>query len=988
MLEKHYKPSAVEGEIYRQWEEAGAFKAGAGKTEGADSFCVVIPPPNVTGSLHMGHALNNTLQDILVRFARMQGKDVLWQPGTDHAGIATQMVVERQLMERQEPGRREMGREAFVERVWKWKEESGGTIIGQLKRLGASCDWSRERFTMDEGLSDAVLRVFVQLHKEGLIYRDKRLVNWDPHFETAISDLEVENKEVDGHFWHFKYPLENGETYEYVEKDEDGNVVVRETRDYISIATTRPETMLGDGAVAVHPSDERYAPIVGKRVLLPLADRYIPVITDDYPDPDFGSGAVKITGAHDFNDYQVAKRHDIPMYILMDTKAQMLDAEHVPEKYRGMDRFEARKAIVADLEERGLMIQVEDKKIMQPFGDRSGVVIEPYLTDQWFADAKTLAKPALEAVYKGDTKFIPKNWEKTYFQWLENIEPWCISRQLWWGHRIPAWYGPDLGKFGEYDFSSLSKVICAETQEDAVKQFEAYYLENNDEFYPYVFVAESKQAAEAHTFGGVADHSGGIAIYRDEDVLDTWFSSALWPFSTLGWPEETPELKRYYPTSVLVTGFDIIFFWVARMMMMGTHFMKDAPFPDVYIHALVRDEKGQKMSKSKGNVMDPLDLIDGIDLDGLIEKRVAALSKKDERKRIERDTKKDYPKGIEGYGADALRFTLAIMAAQGRDVKLSVSRIEGYRNFATKLWNAARFAEMNECVPQADFKPEAAKASVNRWIAGETERTALAIAEAIETYRFNDAASAIYQFVWHTFCDWYLELSKPILMGADEDAKIETRAMVAWTLDRIVTMLHPFMPFITEELWQRIGDAAGGRKAMLILSEWPNLSGLQDKAADEEMAWIIELISEIRSIRSEMNIPPSVRIPLIISGADGSLKTRLSNHEETVSRLARLETMGFEKTPPKGAVQIVMKDCVLALPIAGIVDLDAETSRLGKEIEKIQGEIGALDRKLADEKFISRAPEHVVEENRERLVEANAAEKRLNAALKRIQTVI
>jgi valyl-tRNA synthetase len=1011
MLEKHYKPSEIEPTIYKQWEESGAFRAGPKKKtkkkggKAAEPFCIVIPPPNVTGSLHMGHALNNTLQDILIRFERMRGKDVLWQPGTDHAGIATQMVVERQLMERQQPDRRAMGREAFVERVWEWKAESGGTIIGQLKRLGASCDWSRERFTMGEDGSandpmvQAVINAFVQLYNEGLIYRAKRLVNWDPHFESAISDLEVENKEVDGHFWHFKYPLENGETYEYVEKDADGNVTFRELRDYIAIATTRPETMLGDGAVAVHPSDQRYAPIVGKRVLLPLAERYIPIIADEYPDPDFGSGAVKITGAHDFNDYQVAKRHDIEMFILMDTKGQMLDAEYVPEKYRGMDRFEARKAIVADLEARGLMIQVENKKIMQPFGDRSGVVIEPYLTDQWFADAKTLAAPALAAVRKGDTKFVPQNWEKTYFQWLENIEPWCVSRQLWWGHQIPVWYGPAIAskENGKHpagldfvrrrkDASGLTVLsfedpvmFCATSEAEALQQAADYYgYEATVTSWP-----NYRDQIAAIAAGVANDYR--IPIYRDEDVLDTWFSSALWPFSTLGWPENTPELKRYYPNSVLVTGFDIIFFWVARMMMMGLHVMKEIPFPTVYIHALVRDEKGQKMSKSKGNVMDPLDIIDGCTLDELVEKRVAALSKKDDRKRIERDTKKDYPNGIEGYGADALRFTLAAMAAQGRDVKLSMARIEGYRNFATKLWNAARFGEMNECKPSKSFKPGGAKESVNRWIAGEVQRTAAAVTQGIEQHRFNEAAGAIYQFVWGTFCDWYLELAKPVLGGADGAAKEETRAMFAWVLDQILILLHPFKPFITEALWQQISEAAGGRDTMLIVADWPELSGLEDKTADEEIGWLIDLISEVRSVRSEMNVPPGAQIPLVIAGADKALKARAEKHQGTLSRLARLASIGFEKSPPKGAVQIVTKDAIVALPLAGVIDLAAEGERLKREIDKVKGEIEKLDQKLSDEQFTARAPEHVVEENRERRDQASAAQKRLHDALKRLQ---
>ncbi|HEV7415463.1 MAG TPA: valine--tRNA ligase, partial [Tianweitania sediminis] len=783
MLEKTYDSKTVEPRIAQKWADADAFRAGAGAEEGAEPFTIVIPPPNVTGSLHMGHALNNTLQDILVRFERMRGKNVLWQPGMDHAGIATQMVVERQLAERQQPTRRQLGREAFIDKVWEWKNESGGTIFNQLKRLGASCDWSRERFTMDEGLSQAVIEVFVSLYKEGLIYRGKRLVNWDPKFETAISDLEVESREVDGHMWHFKYPLAGGETYTYVEKDADGNVILSEERNYISIATTRPETMLGDGAVAVHPSDERYAPIVGKLCEIPVGPkehrRLIPIITDEYPDPDFGSGAVKITGAHDFNDYQVARRNNIPLYRLMDATASMrsdgepytvcaaqalelaksgeLPSENevdginlVPEEYRGLDRFTARERIVQAINAEGLAVTrkddegndvpyVESKKIMQPFGDRSGVVIEPMLTDQWFADAKTLAEPAIASVREGRTNFVPKTWEKTYFEWMDNIQPWCISRQLWWGHQIPAWYGPDGSVFVEKD---------EETALDAAVQ---HYLSHEGPW--KAWVQERLETFEP-----------GSILTRDEDVLDTWFSSALWPFSTLGWPDETQELATHYQTDVLVTGFDIIFFWVARMMMMGLHFMDEEPFHTVYVHALVRDKNGAKMSKSKGNVIDPLDLIDE-------------------------------------YGADALRFTLAIMAAQGRDVKLDPARIAGYRNFGTKLWNATRFAEMNGAKRNDALWLADAKLPVNRWILTELTRTAREITTGIETYRFNEAAASAYRFVWNQFCDWYLELLKPVFMGEDEAAKAESQAVAAFVLDEIYKLMHPFMPFMTEELW-------------------------------------------------------------------------------------------------------------------------------------------------------------------------------------------
>ncbi len=938
MLDKTYRPSDIESRIYAAWEQAGAFECGRPDRVDAEPYCIVIPPPNVTGSLHMGHALNNTLQDILIRFERMRGKDVLWQPGTDHAGIATQMVVERQLMEHQQPDRRAMGREAFVERVWAWKEESGGTITNQLRRLGASCDWSRERFTMDDGLNEAVLKVFVELYREGLIYKDKRLVNWDPTFETAISDLEVENIEVDGNMWHFKYPLEGGETYEYVEKDADGNIVLSETRDFISIATTRPETMLGDGAVAVHPEDERYAPIVGRLCEIPVGPkehrRLIPIITDDYPDPEFGSGAVKITGAHDFNDYAVARRNKIPLYRLMDEKAYMRDdgapyAEAaaaamalvrdggepdvkyvdtinlVPDEYRGLDRLEARKRVVADIDAEGLMIEVEDKRIMQPFGDRSKDVIEPMLTDQWFADAETLARPAIEAVEKGETVFVPKNWEKTYFEWMRNIQPWCVSRQLWWGHQIPAWYGPD------------GEVFVAHDEDEARDLARKHYGEDKP-------------------------------LERDPDVLDTWFSSALWPFSTLGWPDETPELKRYYKTDVLSTAHDIIFFWVARMMMMGLHFMKEVPFHTVYIHAIVKDEKGQKMSKSKGNIIDPLVLIDD-------------------------------------YGADALRFTMAAMAAQGRDVKVANSRVEGYRNFGTKIWNAARFLEMNACVRTADFDPKNLDQGVNRWIAGEVEKAAAAVTAGIEAYRFNDAAGAIYRFVWHVFCDWYVELIKPALQGDDEAAKAETRAAAAWAFDKALALLHPFMPFITEELWERLGETGPKRETMLILAEWPADQGLIDPQADAEFDWVTRMVSEVRSIRAEMNVPAGARIPVVAIDAGQTTCKRMEANAEALRTLARLDGITGADEAPKGSVQFVIDETTFALPLEGVIDISAETERLNREIGKVGAEIKQLSAKLANENFVSRAPEHVVEEQRQRKADAEAVEAKLNDALKRLQ---
>jgi valyl-tRNA synthetase len=906
MIETTFNPKEVEPRWSKAWEDSGAFKP---KTDPkADPFCIVIPPPNVTGSLHIGHALNNTLQDVLIRFERLRGKSVLWQPGMDHAGIATQMVVERKLAEAGgNEDRRSLGREEFVKRVWLWKEESGGMIFNQLRRLGASCDWSRERFTMDEGLSEAVLKVFVQLHKEGLIYKDKRLVNWDPHFETAISDLEVENKEVAGHFWHFKYPLENGETYEFpIAYDDEGKPTEWETRNYIAIATTRPETMLGDGAVAVHPSDTRYAGIVGKRVLLPLAERYIPIIADDYPDPDFGSGAVKITGAHDFNDYKVARAHNLPMYILMDTKGRMADAEHVPAKYRGLDRFEARKQVVADIEAIGLLDRIENKKIMQPFGDRSNVVIEPMLTDQWYVNAGELAKNAIAAVETGKTKFVPEAWTKTYYQWMRNIEPWCVSRQLWWGHRIPAWYGPDGHTF-------------VEVSEDA-----------------------AKSAAKKH-------YGKAVELRQDEDVLDTWFSSGLWPFSTLGWPEKTAELKKFYPTSTLVTAHDIIFFWVARMMMLGMHFMTEVPFHEVYIHALVRDAKGQKMSKSKGNTMDPLELIDK-------------------------------------FGADALRFTLAAMAAQGRDIKLSEQRIEGYRNFGTKLWNASRFAQMNECAVWDEYDPRSPEQTVNKWIVGETAKAAAAVTRELEARRFNEAAGALYKFVWNVYCDWYLEFIKPLLNGEDEAAKLETRRTAAWALDQILILLHPFMPFITEELWTRLGEFGAKRKGMLIVEEWPVLSDdLIDPSAEAEIDWMVRLIEDTRSTRSELNVPAGARIPLLLIGADAATQARLERYQDLIDRMARLEYSTSADVAPKGSVTFVLDGSTVALPLQGVVDLPAEAARLAKEIAKLESEVAKMDAKLGNEAFVAKAPEEVVEELRERREEEAASAIKLKHALEQIK---
>lgn len=907
MLEKTYDAAATEPKIAERWEEAGAFKAGAGAKPGADPFAVVIPPPNVTGSLHMGHALNNTIQDIMVRFERMRGKNVLWQPGIDHAGIATQMVLERQLAERKEPNRHAMGREKFIERIWQWKAESGGMISNQLRRLGASCDWSRERFTMDEGLSRAVLEVFVTLYKQGLIYRDKRLVNWDPKLLTAISDIEVESREIKGHLWHFRYPLEN------VPFDPEN------PHTYIIVATTRPETMLGDTGVAVNPKDERYHALVGNDVILPLVGRHIPIVADDYADPEAGSGAVKITPAHDFNDFEVGKRNNLRAINILTPEAAITlkdnvdfleDLELTAElkalivKLDGMDRFAARKRIVELMDERGYLEKIDDHTHAVPHGDRGGVPIEPYLTDQWYVNAGELAKPAMAAVRDGRTQIVPKNWEKTYFDWMENIQPWCVSRQLWWGHQIPAWYGPDSHCF----------------------------VEKSE--------AEAKAAARAH-------YGEDVALERDTDVLDTWFSSALWPFSTLGWPDKTPELATYYPTSVLVTGFDILFFWVARMMMMGLHFMEEIPFHTVYLHALVRDKHGAKMSKSKGNVIDPLELMDE-------------------------------------YGADALRFTLAIMAAQGRDVKLDPARIAGYRNFGTKLWNATRFAQMNGVKLAPDFRPENAKLAVNRWILTELTRATRAVTEGIATYRFNEAAGAAYRFVWNQFCDWYLEFLKPIFMGDDEAAKAEAQATAAYCLDQVYKLLHPFMPFMTEELWSLTASEGKKRDTVLALAEWPELS-FEDEDAAADINWLVDLVTGIRSVRAEMNVPAGAIAPVVVLDANKVTVDRFARHDAAIKRLARVERISFEQQAPKGAAQMLLGEATICIPLGSLIDLQAEAARLAKEAGKIAAEMDRIEKKLANEKFVANAREEVVEAERERLVELKEAAQRVATAESRIR---
>ena len=915
MLEKNFEPQSAEPRLYQAWEDSGLFAPrDASATDGAaDAYSIVIPPPNVTGSLHIGHALNNTLQDILARYHRMTGKAVLWLPGTDHAGIATQMVVERQLAAAGNVGRRDMGREAFIDKVWEWKAESGGTIVRQLRRLGASCDWSRERFTLDEGLNAAVRKVFVQLHRDGLIYRDKRLVNWDPHFQTAISDLEVEQKEVHGAYWHFAYPLADGVTYEHpVAFDDDGKATEWETRDYIVVATTRPETMLGDTGVAVHPDDERYASIVGAKVILPITGRHIPIVADDYADPTKGSGAVKITPAHDFNDFQVGKRAGLPAINVFDGFGRILGfgtaeetfEEHaavscIPHELHDLDRFAARKAIVARAEEEGWLKAIEKTKHMVPHGDRSGVVIEPWLTDQWYVDAKTLAQPAIAAVETGKTTFEPASYSKIYFEWLRNIEPWCISRQLWWGHRIPAWYDAD------------GNIYVAETEEDALAQ------------------------------------AGGRPLTQDEDVLDTWFSSALWPFSTMGWPEKTEDLERFYPTSDLVTAADIIFFWVARMMMMGLHFMDEVPFHRVIINGLVRDEKGQKMSKSKGNVIDPLEIIDDL-------------------------------------GADPLRFTMAILSGT-RDIKLSRQRIEGYRNFGTKLWNAARFSQMNGCARVEGFDPASAEQTINRWIRGELVKAEREVSSAIEGGRFDDAAGALYRFVWNIFCDWYLELAKPVFQGSDAAAGAETRAMTAWVLDQTIKLMHPVMPFITEELWAQTADNGAARtEPLLIGAAWPDLAySLIDTDAAAEVSWLIETVEAVRSLKGEMGVA-TARPPLSFIAPDAATLARIDRYREILMTLARVSEVSVAETAPEGAVTFVAGGATAALTLAGLVDIAAERARLNKEIAAFDSDIGHFGKKLNNPNFVSRAAPEVVQEQRDKLAEAEAGKARLQEAVERL----
>jgi len=891
-MKPQFDASTAEPRIYAHWEAAGHFEAGANASPDTETFCVLIPPPNVTGALHMGHAFNNTIQDILDRWHRMRGDDVLWRPGMDHAGIATQMVVERQLADNGEPGRRDLGRAEFLRRIWAWKDKSGGAIINQLKRLGASCDWSRNRFTMDEGFHDAVLRVFVDLYNQGFIYRGKRLVNWDPHFETAISDLEVEQVEVEGTMWHFRYPLADGMTYEHpLAQDAESSTTKTETRDYLVVATTRPETLLGDTGVAVHPDDPRYRNLIGKSVTLPLAQRRIPIVADTHADPTKGTGAVKITPAHDFNDWLVGERSGLPAINVMTSKATLdlqdneafrADCDPRPEALalEGLDRYDARQRIVELARKEGWLDAVMEDLHTVPHGDRSKVAIEPFLTDQWFVDARALVGPALEAVRSGRTKILPRQYEQTYFHWLENIEPWCISRQLWWGHQIPVWYDDE------------GRQYCAATEAEAREQ------------------------------------AGDRTIVRDDDVLDTWFSSGLWPIGTLGWPAATDAMQRYFPTDVLVTGFDIIFFWVARMMMMQLAVVKEIPFHTVYVHALVRDEHGKKMSKSIGNVIDPLEL-------------------------------------TESYGADALRFTLASMAVMGRDLRLAVSRVAGYRNFVTKIWNAARFLHINGCQNESPLDPSTVTHPINRWIVARTARVARSTHDSLAAYRFNDAANGLYDFFWNRFCDWSIEFSKPLMATPDSELARETRATLLWSLKQSLLLLHPIMPFVTEDIWQELEL---GTKD-LIVSDWPDLDprDLGDPAVEADIDWLADLISAIRSTRSQLRVPAGRPINLAALRIDDRAHQILVDHEDQIVRLGRIGTWSVARERPGDSAILVVGDCEFCLELAGVIDLGDERQRLEDDVTKLRKVCRELEDRLGNDQFVTNAPAAVVGKVREQL---------------------
>jgi valyl-tRNA synthetase len=920
-MEKTFQPANIETRWYEEWESKGYFAPQGGE----QAYSIMIPPPNVTGSLHMGHGFQEAIMDALIRYHRMSGYNTLWQVGTDHAGIATQMVVERQL-EAQGINRHELGRDKFIEKVWEWKEESGDTITRQLRRLGSSLDWSRERFTMDSGLSAAVQEVFIRLYREGLIYRGQRLVNWDPELHTAISDLEVISEEEQGHLWHFNYPLAGGEGH-------------------LTVATTRPETMLGDTAVAVHPEDERYAHLIGRMVELPLTGREIPIIADDYVDREFGTGCVKITPAHDFNDYEMGRRHGLPMINILDDNAAINN--EAPEAYRGMDRFAARVQIVADMDALGLLDKTDDHTLKVPRGDRSGVVIEPYLTNQWYVDAREMAKPAIAAVENGDIQFVPKQWENTYFAWMRDIQDWCISRQLWWGHRIPAWY------------------------------------DNEGNFY----VGESEASVRAeHTL------AEDIELRQDDDVLDTWFSSALWTFSTLGWPEETKELAIFHPSSVLVTGFDIIFFWVARMIMMTLHFRSEVPFHTVYVHGLVRDNDGQKMSKSKGNVIDPIDLIDGIDLEGLVSKRAAGMMQPKLAAKIEKATRRQFPDGIAAYGTDALRFTYFSLASTGRDIRFDIGRIEGYRNFCNKIWNAARYVLMNceneDCGTHGDAPVQLSLA--DRWIVSKLQETEAEVARAIGNYRFDMASQALYEFIWNEYCDWYLELSKPVLW--DDNASAETKRGTRRTLIRVLEtwlrLLHPLMPFITEEIWQTVGPLAGKSGPTIMLQPYPvaDEKGV-DSAANADIEWLKGVIVGVRNIRGEMNIPPGKELTVLLGNGDERDKSRLEQNAPFLKKLAKLADITWlpaGEEPPVAATALV-GELEILVPMAGLMDKDAELARLAREIDKLEKDLSRIQGKLGNASFVDKAPAAVVAKERDKMQAQQQALETLQEQVQRIQ---